>query len=307
MYNFGYLYPCHAAAAAAEGRGSERPIVAKRLHNFYILDECRKMCVNPQWLRKRHQEVPCGRCYKCIKRRRNDWYIRCLIQSRVSKYTYFGLLTYAEVDQVLNKRDIQLFLKRLRSYGVKLSYLIVGEHGEKKDRPHWHCLFFSDSPISYRDISSAWHGGYEDATKVNRAGWIKFSLIRSARSIRYTVKYVYKYDGVDPRFILLASRNPAIGSSFLVNQRYFLENKTTKFSIDGRPMAMPRYYKRKIFDGYEDIKDEVNSALSLKVRELADSELSVARSLNPNLSDYELRKLIKQNHLKYHEYFIRKS
>jgi len=160
------------------------------------------MCIQTIYIRKYQQEVPCGKCYECVKRRRNDWYIRCLIQSMDSNHTYFGLLTYAEVGQKLEKRDVQLFLKRLRSYGVKLSYLIAGEHGEQKDRPHWHCLFFSNEPINFAYIAKAWRGGYETDEGRNKAGWIRFEPIRSNKSIRYTVKYLYKYDGKDPPVLI---------------------------------------------------------------------------------------------------------
>jgi len=254
------------------------------------------MCCQTIWIRKHHQEVPCGRCFECVKRRRNDWYIRCLIESRYRRYTYFGLLTYAKVGQSLEKRDIQLFLKRLRAYGFTFSYLIAGEHGDKKDRPHWHMLLFTDAPISYKRIAQAWRGGYKTEDQ-NISGWIRFEPIRSARSIRYTVKYLYKYDGIDPRFELMISKNPAIGKSFLINQRYFLERKTTDFSIDGRKLAMPRYYKRKFFDDYEDIKEEVNSALAVKVAEIAQAEFDRTKQLNPDLNDHEIRNIIKNQKL----------
>lgn len=259
------------------------------------------MCIQTIWIRKYQQEVPCGKCFECVKRRRNDWYVRCLIQSRVSRYTYFGLLTYAEVGMTLVKRDVQLFLKRLRSYGYKFSYLIAGEHGEKKDRPHWHCLFFTDAVMSYKDISKAWHGGYSSDVGRNKAGWIRFEPIRSARSIRYTVKYLYKYDGLDPRFELMISKNPAIGKAFLVNHKHFLEKRSVEFTLDGRRMAMPRYYKRKFFDDYEDIKEEVNSALAAKVAELAESELQALRIEHPGLMDAELKIIIRNNKYEYGE------
>lgn len=263
------------------------------------------MCVSTIWIRKYQQEVPCGKCFECVKRRRNDWYIRALIESRYRRFTYFGLLTYAEVGMSLHKRDIQLFLKRLRSYGYKFSYMIVGEYGEKKDRPHWHCLIFADDPVSYSHISQAWKGGYETDEVRNKAGWIRFELIRSARSIRYTVKYVYKYAGIDPRFVLMVSKNPAIGKSFLVNQAFYLKNETTALQVDGRKMAMPRYYKRKIFEGYEDIKQNVNDRLAATVAELREKEFQVFRSLHPGLTDSEIENLIKKNKLIY-QYEFRK-
>lgn len=263
------------------------------------------MCISTIWIRKYQQEVPCGKCFECVKRRRNDWYIRCLIESRFRKFTYFGLLTYAEVGQSLVKRDIQLFLKRFRSYGYSISYLIAGEHGEKKDRPHWHCLFFSNTAICYAHVAKAWRGGYESDEGRNKAGWIRFEPIRSARSIRYTVKYLYKYDGLDPRFELMISKNPAIGFSFLVNHRSFLERKSVEFTVDGRATAMPRYYKRKFFDDYPDIKEEVNAGLAAKVAEIAEQEMQQVRAMYEGRDDEELRKIIKESKFLYNE--IRKS
>ena len=43
----------------------------------------------------------------------------------------------------LNKRDIQLFMKRLRKRtGAKIRYLQCGEYGSKTQRPHHHVLLF---------------------------------------------------------------------------------------------------------------------------------------------------------------------
>lgn len=269
------------------------------------------MCISTIWVRRKMDksdqlgrvEVPCGRCFECVKRRRNDWYVRCLIESGYRKFTYFGLLTYAEVGQKLQKRDVQLFLKRLRSYGYDFRYLIVGEYGEEKGRPHWHCLFFTDLPIAFNRIAQAWRGGFGKVENV--AGWIRFEPIRSARSIRYTVKYMYKYVGQDARFEMMVSKNPAIGKGFLNRQVLFLEKKSVDFSINGRLTAMPRYYKRKIFDDYPDIKDEVNAGLAAKVAEMAARELDVGRSLYPNLTDKEILKKIKQSKYEFNEQFQR--
>lgn len=253
------------------------------------------MCIQTIYIRKHQQEVPCGRCYQCVKRRRNDWYIRCLLETYVSPYTYFGLLTYAQVGMKLEKRDVQLFLKRLRIKGYKFKYLIAGEHGEQKDRPHWHCLFFSKQPISFTHIAQSWRGGYESSEGKNKAGWIRFEPIKSSRSIRYTVKYIYKYDGRDPRFSLLISKRPAIASHFIDKyQTTFLTKKSASFTINGKNTAMPRYFKRKIFDDYPDIKEEVNASLAAKVAELEDKELSQLHTLHPTLSLVELKLLSKQ-------------
>lgn len=268
----------------------------------------RFMCIQTIYIRKYQQEVPCGRCYECVKRRRNDWYIRCLLESRYRRFTYFGLLTYAQVGDKLLKRDVQLFLKRLRSYGYTFSYFIAGEYGDQKGRPHWHCLFFSNERMDYGRISQAWRGGFAQSSP-HESGWIRFEPIRSARSIRYTVKYIYKYAGSsESMFELMVSKNPAIGAWFWRKyQVFFLSEKTVDFTIDGRKTAMPRYFKRRIFDGYEDIKQEVNDGLAAKVAELSEREIAQSRSRYPGMSWQEVEYFVKKEKFKFNEEFRRRQ
>lgn len=250
------------------------------------------MCIAPIWVRKVHGEVPCGKCYECVKRRRNDWYIRCRIESMNRPYVYFTTLTYSQVDDVLRKRDIQLFLKRLRSYGIRTSYLIVGEYGERKGRPHWHALFFADVEIDVKLLIKAWQGGKE--CEPNTAGFVKHEKIRSKKSIRYIIKYLYKYVGTDPKFELLVSKNPAIGKSFLGSQVLYLTYRKTNITVDGRTTVLPRYYKRKFYDDYPEIKEEINSELAAKVAENTERELNELAALYPELAQWKLKKLLKE-------------
>jgi len=57
---------------------------------------------------------------------------------------------------------------------------------------------------------------------------------------------------------------------------------------------MPRYYKRKIFDDYPDIKEIVNAKLALKVVEKLAREVEAYHALYPELKGYEIMNLIKQ-------------
>lgn len=67
-------------------------------------------------------------------------------------------------------RDLDLFLKRLRSYypDEKLRYYAVSEYGPTSFRPHWHLLLFSDSERFSKtvceNVSKAWSYGRCDAT-----------------------------------------------------------------------------------------------------------------------------------------------
>lgn len=67
-------------------------------------------------------------------------------------------------------RDLDLFLKRLRSYypDEKLRYYAVSEYGPTSFRPHWHLLLFSDSELFSKticeNVSKAWSYGRCDVS-----------------------------------------------------------------------------------------------------------------------------------------------
>lgn len=67
-------------------------------------------------------------------------------------------------------RDLDLFLKRLRSYYLdeKLRYYAVSEYGPTSFRPHWHLLLFSNSErfsqTVLENVSKAWSYGRCDAS-----------------------------------------------------------------------------------------------------------------------------------------------
>lgn len=67
-------------------------------------------------------------------------------------------------------RDLDLFLKRLRSYypDEKLRYYAVSEYGPTTLRPHWHLLLFSNSErfsqTVFENVSKAWSYGRCDAS-----------------------------------------------------------------------------------------------------------------------------------------------
>ncbi|QXN75303.1 replication initiator protein [Microvirus mar62] len=71
----------------------------------------------------------------------------------------------------LNARDLDLFLKRLRTYypDETIRYYACGEYGPKTFRPHWHLLLFSNSEAFSKtilqNVPKAWSYGRVDATQ----------------------------------------------------------------------------------------------------------------------------------------------
>lgn len=101
-------------------------------------------------------EIPCGRCRGCRLERSRQWAIRCVHEASLWPHNCFVTLTYDDdhlpPGGTLVKRDVQLFLKRLRKRfsGQKIRFYMCGEYGELRSRPHYHIIFFNlDFPDKY--------------------------------------------------------------------------------------------------------------------------------------------------------------
>lgn len=208
-------------------------------------------------------EVPCGHCVGCRKDAQYRWSFRCMAESLSHPFNYFITLTYSDDLQTsLSKRDLQLFNKRLRKL-LPFRFFACGEYGEKNGRPHYHGVYFCDSPIADLRVWSR-KGSYtlynsDDVNKAWGKGFVVIgTLTPSAAS--YCAKYCLKFDHStkkgDPPFILM-SRRPGLGDAFFsVNQKpgvLFLP------SGDGRALkgSLPRYAKCK-YSVQNPYKDYVN-------------------------------------------------
>lgn len=222
----------------------------------------------PELFRKfkgQYREVPCGRCEACIDNRRKEWLVRLKEEAECSYNSHFVTLTYA--DEYLprnslgfptfNKRDVQLWLKRLRKeldkaqddelFKLHLRYFIIGEYGSKRGRPHYHCLMFNIPDVDfYKLVYKTWPYGRISCDKINQA------------RIGYCANYMYgKCEQNADEFIdetnklpMLSSRRPGIGSGYL-NQLIVDWHKDgyKNFYQDGKiKYPLPRFYKDKIFD-----------------------------------------------------------
>jgi hypothetical protein len=159
------------------------------------------------------------------------------------------------VGGTLVKRDLQLFIKRLRKEisPVKIKYYACGEYGDETKRPHYHLIVIGWHPdiescykpdrkqTASREIEELWHYGH------NTVGY------NDREAISYTVGYVRKklvglraseYGEREPPFAL---QSQGIGKDYAVNHKEAIlsDNGITRNGVN---VGVPRYYRKKLID-----------------------------------------------------------
>lgn len=204
--------------------------------------------------------VPCGKCVKCLGRRRKGWGFRLMHELKDSSSAAFITLTYEtppmsfNEHETLEKRDVQLFLKRLRKYQTKkypnekpIKYYICGEYGTRTKRPHYHAIMYNVHANILADterLQGIWSHGHIHLGDVNMA------------TVMYTASYIMKgawqpeQDDDDrvPEFSMMSKK---LGASFMTPQmvRYFQNRFISYATLEGgEKIALPRYFREKIFD-----------------------------------------------------------
>lgn len=203
-------------------------------------------CIRPWYSEKQRTLLPCGKCAFCTKKLIDAWCLRLRHEMDVSSSAYFITLTYNDEhlpeDRQLSKRDLQLFLKRLRKKNSGIRFFAVGEYGTEGDRPHYHAIIFNLLDLNL--ITDSWKD-----KEGNPIGFIVGSPATAGR-IRYMVSYMALPQDVnhrEPPFRLM-SRRPGIGFNYVEKNKQFHRARGDPVIYDfSTPNAMPRYYKDKIF------------------------------------------------------------
>lgn len=228
--------------------------------------------------------VPCGECAFCLVNRRSGWMFRVYHEMRTQWHRgHFLTLTYDErhVKRLpgnrlsLRFRDVQLFLKRLRKARYYCKYICVGEYGPQTQRPHYHMLLWTDCPEHL--LESNW-----------KMGHIQFGKLTMA-SAMYTLKYIIQPKVRDQdvdiplderRERTRAQFSKGLGLAYLDKAAYHYhtedyENPILFSIVDGRKVALPRYYRNKIFTKYQ--LREVNELMREKA--MTDTSDEIRRAL----------------------------
>lgn len=220
--------------------------------------------------------LPCGQCIGCRIDRSSQWAMRCMHERRMWEKTHPGsflTLTYdpkkLPSDGGLVKRDLQLFMKRLRKQeGSGVRFYGVGEYGGQFGRPHYHVILFN---VGFADKKFYKRGKREGETlytsdnleELWQLGQCAFGDV-TYDSCAYVSGYVIDkitgkraddwYAGRQPEFSVMSK---GIGHSYYMkyaHEMYAHDNCV----INGALRRPPRYYddKWKAVDslGLEELK-----------------------------------------------------
>lgn len=221
---------------------------------------------------------PCGSCPECNQVKSSHWALRASYEAKTCLHACMITLTYDQwsnksrtaecpVDGSLhvNKRDIQLFIKRLRAKisPVKIKYLCCAEYGSRTHRAHYHLLIFGyDFPDRhYYKRSKRGNSIYisPELLKIWDRGICTVDCVNVRPAVaRYCTKYCAKSRGNDDTFMLF-SRN--IGRDGLIrdfNGLYYM--------LEGRYYPIPRQiWENYIVNKYCDM--DINPAYCTRDRE----------------------------------------
>jgi len=212
--------------------------------------------------------IPCRRCIGCKISYSQSWAARCMHEAKSHQFSICATLTYSDQNLPehgsLRKRDVQLFIKRLRKQIApqKISYFYCGEYGEKLHRPHYHIILFGYWPTDakpWRQKKDVQYYRSSTLEKLWALGNVEFGNV-TYKAARYVAGYIFKkqygeiadehYQRIDPQtgeiikiqpeFINMSTR-PAIGKSWFENYQsdYFPSDFIV---VEGKKHPVPSYY-----------------------------------------------------------------
>lgn len=257
--------------------------------------------INQEYNNPKITWLPCGKCLNCRLTHAKTWQNRVWLEMKEHKESYFLTLTYNEKNipnnKSLKKRDMQLFIKKIRKKGQKIRYIGSGEYGKKTNRPHYHYIFFG---LQIHDLKE--YGKNElnqklfTSKEMNKI-WEKGNIIiapASKETAGYIARYTLKKIGQEKPKIaakeneyLNMSNRPAIG------KKYWEKNKAKithfdKILIDKKWQKVPRYFDKLLEkqDKFtlENIKNNRKKTAELK---LANKLKNTNRKIKKILEDEE--------------------
>lgn len=242
-------------------------------------------------------KIPCGQCLGCRIDYSREWANRLILelQEHDPDDCWFVTLTYNDVSLAeqcktekgsysLNKRDLQLFMKRLRRSiePSKCRFYAVGEYGGLSLRPHFHLILFN-APLAQWPMEQLHKSSqgyvYQSSDLLKHIWYYGYNVCAPVtwESCAYTARYMMKklkgvesdwYDlaGVEKPFATM-SRKPGIGEGYFEHMENFSESSYIVAPAgDGvKQFPCPSYFERK----FDEIDPEASANRKAMKRALA--------------------------------------
>lgn len=267
-------------------------------------------------------KIPCGKCIGCKFDYTKQWSDRMIMELADNDGKgVFVTLTYNNdhlpfaVDEdglpvsfSLQKRDFQLFMKRLRKRFSERSirFFACGEYGGRTLRPHYHAIIYGLSLSDFPDLyvhgmnelnqlyfvsplfSEIWSNGFTLLSDV--------SYKTCAYVARYNVKKAYG-DNIKPHELaedsfVLMSRRPGIASRYYDDHPDFFDTMSAYFSDSNGSVRVscPSYFLSKLSidnpDKYVNIvRERRQLSKDRELLRLARSDLSYPEQLEIEEND----------------------
>lgn len=254
------------------------------------------MCLYPRVMQVKRKgndfcepvQVVCGRCLECLSKKSTEWAFRLMDEAKLHKDNCFITLTYNNehypVDGNVSRRDVQLFMKRLRKKlgNKRIRYFYCGEYGAKRGRPHYHIILFGFCPddlIFFFEKDGVKYYLSDFIADIWSNGNILVNNELSLKDTKYCAKYLQKLNkqvtaqGSAEPFVGMSNR-PGIGAGAFDDKCLV----TDKIYNQGKSINVPRYYlKLAEKDGWD-------------LQEFHDRRLTIAEALQATQEDLRIRR-----------------
>ena len=266
----------------------------------------------------------CGQCLPCRINRSRLWTHRLMLESLKHGDSSFVTLTYREEDLppggTLVPKDAQDWLKRLRAAisPARVRFFLVGEYGDRTERPHYHAALFGVPGCLHRYpdaylrskckceacvlIRSTWSKGNTDAAFLSKdsAGYLAGYVTKKMThpESKCTPACVHpRLKGRHPEFARM-SLKPGIGAPAVpeladlvtsdpgVSAVELLQDVPFVLKHGGKPMPLGKYLRRKLRDyvvpdkaAQTEVKEKALLAQQMQVLELLEGYSSATENV----------------------------
>lgn len=227
-----------------------------------ILGQACTSCLYPRLIKLDRNHtiyVGCGHCIPCRIKKTKEWSLRLEMESKSYNFNEIKFVTLTYRDEklpvafstdmstsaiTLYKRDLQLFIKRLRKrLDYPIRYFAVGEYGSRTFRPHYHAIIYGLKSCDVHFVSECWTDGFTltkpfyNETTYYIAGYVQKKLFSRDDYGISTPPFLVCSQGLGLDFVM----RPDVLANIKADPDHCLY-------VNGYKRSLPRYFREKLYD-----------------------------------------------------------